>query len=146
MAEEVVVKEQLTQEMKDAGYDLTNRLRHDRDFDLRCALWLYSSDTNRWRLVIATPIVDSTGPIHAYKTMEGIVGEDWPYPDAPMYEVSILRSNHSLVLALQSFGHFEIQELPSGSRPSPAVRNPKKVKLSRVEGVFIEEAVIYYIK
>lgn len=132
--------------MINAGDDLTKRLRQDPNFGLLCSLWLYSSDVNRWQLVVATPIVDSSGPIHAYRTIEGIIGDDWPYLDAPLYEISILRSNHSLVRALQSLGHFEIQELPRGARPSPTVRVHKKIKLSRVEDVFIEDALVYYIE
>jgi hypothetical protein len=146
VAEEIVVKEHLTQEMISAGDDLTKRLRQDQDFDLLCSLWLYSSDVNRWRLIVATPIVDNSGPIHAYQRIEGIVGEDWPYPDTPLYEISILRSNHSLVRALRSLGPFEIQELPPGPRPSATVRVPKRIKLRREQDVFIEDALVYYIK
>lgn len=147
MAEEVVVKEQLTREMVEAGDELTNRLRNDKgDFGLLCSLWLYSSDFNRWKLTVGTPIVDNSGPIHAYQQIEGIVGDDWPYPDTPLYEISILRSNHSLVRALRSLGHFEIKELPPGSRPTPTLRVHKRIKLSRVQDVFIEDALVYYIE
>jgi hypothetical protein len=146
VAEEALVKEQLKRDMIEAGDELTRRLRADKDFDLLCSLWLYTSEFNRWQLVVATPIVDSSGPIHAYRMIERIVGDDWPYPDAPLYEISILRSNHSLVRALRSLGPFEIQELPRGPRPSPTVRVHKKIKLTRVQDVFIEDALVYYIK
>jgi hypothetical protein len=146
VAEEIVVKEQLTQEMKEAGDDLTKRLRGDPEFGLLCSLWLYSSDVNRWRIVVGTPVVDTSGPIHAYRMMEGIVGDNWPYPDTPLYEISILRSNHSLVRALRSLGHFEIQELPAGPRPCPSVRVHKKIRFTPVQDVFIEDALVYYIE
>jgi len=146
VAEEVVVKDQLTPDMIEAGDELTRRLRRDGDFGLLCSLWLYSSEFNRWQLVVATPIVDRSGPIHAYRSIEGIVGDDWPYPDAPLYEISILRSDHSLVRALRSLGPFEVQEIPRGPRPSPTVRVHKKIKFSRAQDVFIEDALVYYIK
>ena len=146
MAEEVVVKDQLTPDMIEAGDELTRRLRHDKGFGLLCSLWLYTSEVNRWQLVVATPIVDSSGPIHAYRLIEGIVGDDWRYTDTPLYEISILRSNHSLVRALRSLGHFEIQELPPGPRPAPTVKVHKKIKLTRVQDVFIEDALVYYIE
>jgi hypothetical protein len=145
MAEEVLVKEQLTRDMIEAGDELTKRLRSDKDFDLLCSLWLYTSEFNRWQLVVATPIVDNSGPIHAYRLIEGIVGDDWPYPDVPLYEISILRSNHSLVRALHSLGPFEIQEIPRGPRPTPTVRVHKKIRLARVQDVFIEDALVLYI-
>lgn len=129
-----------------AGSELTMRLRGDNEFDLLCSLWLYTLESNRWRLTVGTSIVDSSGPIHAYKHIEGIVGDDWNYPDAPLYEISILRSNHSLVRALRSLGPFEIQELPSGPRPSTTVRTHKKIRSSRVQDTYIEDALIYYIK
>ena len=67
MAEEVLVKEQLTPDMIAAGHELTRRLRQDRDFGLICSLWLYSAESNRWKLTVATPVVDNSGPIHAYQ-------------------------------------------------------------------------------
>ena len=140
MAEEVVVKEQLTSDMVQAGDELTKRLRHDKDFDLLCSLWLYSSEFNRWKLTVGTPIVENSGPIHAYQLIEGIVGDDWPYPDTPLYEISILRSNHSLVRALRSLGPF-----PPGPAPTPAVKVHKKIRLTPVQDVFIEDALVYYI-
>jgi len=146
VAEEVVVKENLTPDMIAAGDDLTKRLRNDKDFGLLCSLWLYTSDANRWQLVVATPIVESSGPIHAYRLIECIAGEDWPYLEAPLYEISILRSNQSLVQALRSLGHFEIQDFPRGLRPSPAVRAGKRITLSRVGDVFIEDALVYFIR
>lgn len=141
MAEEVVVKEQLTREMVEAGDELTKRLINDKDdFGLLCSLWLYSSDFNRWRLTVGTPIVDSSGPIQAYRHIEAAVGDDWPYLDTPLYEISILRSNHSLVRALRSLGPF-----PPGPAPTPAVKVHKKIRLTPVQDVFIEDALVYYI-
>ena len=147
MAEEVVVKEQLTSDMILAGGELTRRLRQDKDFGLVCSLWLYTSESNRWRLVMATPIVESSGPIHAYQLIQGIIGQDWPGElEMHLYTISVLRSNHSLVRALRSLGHFEIQDLPHGPRPTPTVRAGKRITLSRVQDVFIEDALIYYIE
>ncbi len=129
-----------------AGDELTNRLLNYSDFGLICSLWLYTSESNRWKLVVATPIVDSSGPIHAYQMIQGIVGDDRPgYLDIPLYSISVLRSNHSLVRALCSLGHFQIQQLPPGPKPSSTVRTWKRITFTRVQDVFIEDALIYYI-
>jgi hypothetical protein len=146
VAEEILVKEQLTADMIVAGLDLTKRLRSDKDFGLLCSLWLYTSDFNRWNMAVGTPLVESSGPIYAYQLIKGIVGDNWPSSESPLYTIAILRSNHSLVRALRSLGHFEIQELLPGPRPSPTPRVGKKITLSRVQDVFIEDALIYYIK
>jgi hypothetical protein len=147
MAEEVVVKEQLAPEMIAAGHELTKRLRQDKDFGLLCSFWLYTSERNDWRLEVGTPLVENSGPIHTYQLIREIMGEDWPSEwELRMYTISLLRSNHPLVQGLRSLGHFEIQDLPQGSRPSPAVRVPKRIASTRVANVFIEDARIYFIK
>ncbi len=133
MAEEVLVKEQLTADMVGAGLDLTKRLRSDEGFGLLCSLWLYTSEFNRWNMAVGTPLVESSGPIYAYQLIKSIVGDNWPNSESPLYTIAILRSNHSLVQALRSLGHFEIQELPPGPRPSPTVRVGKKFTLNRVQ-------------
>jgi hypothetical protein len=53
--------------------------------------------------------------------------------------------NHSLVRALHSLGHFQIHELSRGPRPSPTVKTWKKIAFTRVQDVFIEDAMIYCI-
>ena len=123
-----------------AGDDLTKRLRNDKDFDLLCSLGLYSPEFNRWKLTVGTPIVENSGPIQAYQRIEGIVGDDWPYPDTPLYEISILRSNHSLVPALRSLGPFAL-----GPAATLTGKVHKKIRLSPVQDVFIEDALVYYI-
>jgi len=144
VAEDVVVKEQLTTDMIEAGGELTTRLLQDRDFDLYCSLWLYTSESNAWKLVVGTSIAE---PIHAYRLIQGIIGEDWPaHLDMHLYSISVLRQDHSLVRAIRSLGHFEIQELPAGPRPAPTVRVPKKITLTRIQDVFIEDARIYFIR
>lgn len=64
MAEDVLVKEQLTSDMIAAGGELTKRLQADKDFGLLCSLWLYNSESSRWKLAVASPIVESSGPLH----------------------------------------------------------------------------------
>lgn len=147
MAEEVVVKEQLAPEMFAAGYELTHRLRHDNDFGLLCSLWRYTTESNAWKLVLGTPLVEGLGPIHTYQRIQEIMERDWPVEwELRMYTISLLRSNHPLVLGLRSLGHFEFQNLPPGSRPARMVRGPKRISSVRVQDVFVEDAYIYFIK
>ena len=68
MAEESVVKESLSPNMIAAGKELTRRL--DRmGFKALASFWLYNSETNEWRLVLASRQVDSKGPKKAYSTI-----------------------------------------------------------------------------
>ena len=130
-----------------AGGELTKRLQADKDFGLLCSLWLYTSESSRWKLVVASPRVETDGPLHAYHVIQGILGHDWPADlEIPLYTISVMRSNHPLVSALRSLGHFEIQDFPRGPRPSPTVRVGKRISFTRVQDTFIEDALIYFIK
>ena len=147
MAEEVVVKEQLTPDMVAAGLELTRRLRDRSDFDLVCSLWLYTSESNSWKLVVATPLAESPGPLYVYRLIQGLIRGEWPAElEFDLAMISVLRSNHPFVTGLRSLGHFEIQELPPGPRPGPTVAVPKKITSTRIQDVFIEDARVYFIE
>jgi hypothetical protein len=60
MAEETVVKETLTEEMKSLGASLTRRL-DEVGWPIVAAIWYYESDENRWALMLASPAVKSDG-------------------------------------------------------------------------------------
>lgn len=64
MAEETVVKDVLTDNMIEAGQALTNALERRR-WPFVAAFWLYDWETNRWKLVFASPVVEK-GPTAAY--------------------------------------------------------------------------------
>jgi len=131
-----------------AGHELTRLLFESRDFGLSCSLWLYTAETNRWKMVVATPLVESSGPIHVYQLIQGIISDEWQEQwDIHLYNIAVLRSNHSLVTALRSLlGHYEIQRLPSGPRPSPTVRAAKRISFTRIQDVFIDDALVYFVK
>lgn len=38
-------------------------------FPVKAALWLYDSNNNNWKYLIATPKVDEKGPLQVYKTI-----------------------------------------------------------------------------
>lgn len=147
VAEEILVKEQLAPEMRDAGNELTKRLRQRKDVELLCSLWLYASQRNRWKLMIGTPLVENQGTIHAYRLIQGIMRHLWPAEwEMPLQTISLLRSNHSLVVAIRSLGHFEIPDLPQGPGPVGTLSVPKRIDSTRVQGVFIEDAYVYFIQ
>jgi hypothetical protein len=136
-AEEVVVKEQITNDMIAAGLELTRRLRDRSDFELDCSLWLYTSESNNWRLVVATPLAEDPGPLYVYRLLQGIIrGEQPTNLELDLATISVLRSNHPFILAVHSLHPFEIH----------AGAMPKKITSTRIQDVFIEDARIYFIK
>lgn len=68
MAEETLVKEALTDHMIQAGAALLANLDRSH-FPVDAALWLYLTEANQWRLLLATPEVHLDGPRKAYKRL-----------------------------------------------------------------------------
>ena len=74
MADEMVVKESLTDEMIEAGAELIRRL-DAADFELKAGLWLYMEEPNAWRLILASPIVTRDGPSKAYQRIQSVMSK-----------------------------------------------------------------------
>jgi hypothetical protein len=106
MAEEIVVKEPLTRELKEMGREMSLRLR-ERGFELVCSLWLYHPESNRWRLVLASPIVDREGPRKAYEIIEQILQENWEM-GIWLRDISAVSPSDPLIQALRSLGKIEL--------------------------------------
>ncbi|MCH7624347.1 MAG: hypothetical protein IIC83_00310 [Chloroflexi bacterium] len=74
MADEMVVKESLTDEMIEAGAELIRRL-DAAGFELKAGLWLYMEEPNAWRLMLASPIVTKDGPSKAYQKIQSVMSK-----------------------------------------------------------------------
>ncbi len=46
-----------------------------KEFDTKAAMWFYFADSNEWKLLIATPIVDEKGPKQAYEIIQKVIQE-----------------------------------------------------------------------
>ena len=132
MAENAVVKEQLTQEMIEAGAQLTAKLE-EMGLPVAVAMWFFLPDINEWRLLFASPVLSTAGPRDVYRKVEEArraLGDK--AAAAPLSVISLLDENHELVrllpIALQT---------GVGSR----LRFSKNV----ISGHFIEDALIYRI-
>lgn len=129
MADEVVVREPLTSEMKTAGVEVIRSLR-SAGMDLDLTFWLYTSDSNDWRLMIATPLVDTEGPRKTYAR----IGKALPnYIDKirefDMLSITVISPNDKLVRSLKSVN------LTSG-QAAQRVRG-------LVKDVYIEDSYVY---
>ncbi len=90
MAEETVVKEMLTQEMIQAGAEITRRL-DEAHLEVRASLWWYIPDKNLWRLIVASPAVRLDGPKKVYQKIQTILStmsdKTWKIP---LYDISVV--------------------------------------------------------
>ena len=140
MAEEILVKEPLTKEMIEVGKEMSLRLRQ-RDFELVCSLWLYEAEYNRWRLVLASPVVDRDGPRKAYQIIDKILQDNWEM-DIWLPNISALSPSDPLVQAVRSLGKIDL--LRPHYAPTPRVDVGRRHTRSLIHDVFIEDAYILF--
>lgn len=71
-----MAKEILVDSYKRDGKKLIKRLNNPATgFNITAALWFYLSDSEEWRLVIASPYVRENGPIESYKLVNSLMDE-----------------------------------------------------------------------
>ncbi|HEX9990827.1 MAG TPA: hypothetical protein VGE45_20405 [Chloroflexia bacterium] len=132
MAEEILVKEPLTKEMIEAGEALERILVSAR-FDLAAIFWLYTSEANKWRLMIASPQVDNEGPKKTYATIREILSKAASMaPDLDLWSITVLGSGETLVRTL------------AGANRHLGLSN-KRLPGIYLNGVNIEDMYVYYI-
>ena len=101
MAEETVVKEVLTQEMVQAGAELTRRL-DEAHLEVCASFWLYMPDKNLWRLIVASPAVRQDGPKKVYQQIQTILSkmsdQTWKIP---LHDISVVEDGDPLIVSLR---------------------------------------------
>ncbi len=133
MATEVVVKPLLSDEMISAGAELTRRL-DDARFIVSASLWLFTSETEGWRFVIASPEVRTRGLRWAYKQVQAVVSKMLnARARIPLKDIAVIDSNDPLIKLLRV-------AIRTGSGIS-GIRFTKNV----INGTPIEDAYIYRI-
>ena len=98
---------------------------------ITAAYWFFLSEPNEWRLILATPLVDSKGPRDAYQQIQQILQSQLPNGKLSLDLISVVSPNNPQVRALSS-------ALTTG----PGITG---IRFSRntVNGIFIEDAYIY---
>lgn len=134
MVKEMVVKESLSSEMISAGAELTRQLDAAR-LMIDASLWVYTTDSNVWRFIIASPEVRVHGPKWVYKKIQTIILRMPPeQPLIPLRDITVV-DNQDPLIAMLRLG-MKTGEVVSNIRFSQNVIN----------GVLIEDAYIYRIK
>ncbi len=131
MAEGMVVKEQLTDAMIDAGAELTRKL-DERGLSITAALWLFDPELGEWRLFFASPETGSKGPLAVYAVIHEAIDELGDKATAaPMSVIGLLGTEAELVRRLRTAFH-----------TGQDVRRIR-LKKSVADGHFVEDALIY---
>ena len=133
MAENTVVKDQLTEPMIQAGAELTRKL-DEIGLPTSAALWLFDAEVNEWRLLFASSEVSTQGPRQVYGQIRLALqqlGEK--AAAAPLSVIGLLDEHTELVRLLKS----AMATGPGITR----IRFSKNV----INGHFIEDALIYRV-
>ena len=101
MAENFVVKEQLTEAMIDAGAELTQKLL-DMGIPITASLWFFDLEICEWRLLLSSPDVPNRGPLTVYEQIQRALDELGPKAAAAPFEaISLLSPSAELVRNLK---------------------------------------------
>jgi hypothetical protein len=98
VAEETLVKEMLTDGMIRGGALLTSKL-DESGWPVLGAFWLFDRENNRWKLMLVSPEVTTSGPREAYEAISRALAA---LPDhfTDLQFVTVVAPNHPLVRAL----------------------------------------------
>ena len=133
MAENTVVKDQLTESMIQAGAELTRKL-DEIGLPTSAALWLFDTEVNEWRLLFASSEVSSQGPRQVYGRIRLALQElGEKAVGAPLSVIGLLDEHAELVKLLKN-------AIATGQGIA-RIRFSKNV----INGHFIEDALIYRV-
>lgn len=133
MAENTVVKDQLTEAMIDAGAEVTRKL-DETGLRSSAALWLFLTENNEWRLFIALPEVSSQGPRQIYEHIRVILEDLGDRASAaPLSVIGLLDPDDALIRLLRI-----------AIRTGPEI-NRIRFSKNAINGHFIEDALIYRV-
>jgi hypothetical protein len=100
------------------------------DFPVPSALWLYIADGDEWRLIIATPIVESYGPSEGYRRFQRLAEGLLQGPQL-LRSISLVSPSDALIVALGSVIRTELGI------------NHIRFSKNSIDGTYIEDALIY---
>ena len=114
------------------GKDLIEAL-DETEFKVDASLWFYSSDSDEWRLLIASPFVEENGPRKSYGFIRSVLTQPSPPSGISLKNVSVLSPNNQL-----------IQLLKTAISTGPGIAG---IRFTRnvINNTLIEDAYIYRI-
>ena len=133
MAEEIVVKELLSDKKIEAGKQLIQKLE-SRGIDVAGALWLFHAESSAWKLTLAFSHVSEKGARGFYERVQKAI-DRLGNPEVSLGEVRVLDSGDPLIKALR-------HTIKTGSKDLTTIRLTRNM----VDGRYIEDALVYRMK
>ena len=100
---------------------------------VQAALWIYLSEPDEWRFMIAIPMIDEEGPKKTYTYIQSILAKI-TQPTIALKDISIVSPNYDLIKLLKMV-------ISTG----PGIHGIR-MKRNTVNNVFIEDVYIYRIQ
>ncbi len=104
----------------------------ENKFPVSSAFWIYNSESELWRLIIATPLVDVIGTKGAYIQVNKAIHKLGDNIDIPLQSISVISPKHMLVKVLRKAIQTEKNAISSIRFTNNTIGNS-----------FIEDAYIY---
>ena len=115
------------------GRRLWQSLRDNQDFPIQGVLWLLEPEAREWLLIIASPKVDTLGPLNAYRELAEAT-RDIPSGFGQRFKIELMSPRHPFYQALRTlFAHTASVE---GAR----------LGNTQVDGTYIEGAYLYEVR
>jgi hypothetical protein len=107
------------------------RLLDKTELEVHSALWLYSPEEDKWRLVIATPMIERRGPQRAYMVIQKILANNPEFSDLSFMDISLVSERNSKL----------INTLRKAIQTGKEIAN---IRFSRnvIDGEYLEDAII----
>ena len=131
MDQQMYVTESLDQTLIAAGEQLTTLLDKAM-MVVRASFWLFIPETGTWRLVIATPEAETSGPRRVYQRIQAVLFKnDSKVGAIKLQDISVVGPHDPTVVAL--------------SRVMGTDKGISGIRISRntIDGHYIEDAYIY---
>ena len=107
----------------------------ETELKVHSAFWLYNSEADVWRLLIATPLVDKKGPLEVYKKINTVIDKIQQPFDISLQSISVISPTNNLIKILGA----AINTAPDAIGGIRFTRNT-------INNVFIEDAYIYRLQ
>lgn len=112
------------------GKELIQRLDRSQ-FPMDAALWLFMPEVERWRLMIASRLVDSKGPKETYREIQKVLSQWSGASKLSLSEITVVSPKDSLIKVLRK-----------AEKTGPTLTGTRMSR-SAIDGVYIEDAYIY---
>lgn len=129
MADEILVKETLTEKMIAEGAALTRKL-DEWGWPIVAAFWYFETEANDWKLMIASAKVNEDGPRKAYELIDRAL-DTLPGHLTDLQSIRVIAPDHPLV-----------GTMAAAMQPGPGTVG-KQISRRSINRHYIEDAYLY---